>query len=358
MPSFQDINNIFFRLSVKDKMLFARHMDMMTRSGIQVLEALQILKRQTTNTAFIRVLDSLIADVKNGHFLAVGMERFRGIFGDFFINLVKVGETSGTLSENFKYLAEELGKKDELNGKIRGALAYPIILLFIALGMSAMMAFFIFPKIIPVFSSFGQDLPLVTRIFIAVSTFVTNYSVFIFGGIIAFVIAFWLILKISAVRYAWHRCILYIPVIGRMSTEINIVNFSRTVALLLRGGVKIVEALNIASGTLSNLVYQRQAKLIAESVQRGEPMSKYMIEHPEYFPSSFAQMSMVGENTGKLDETLVFLANFYEGELDGSTKAFANIIEPLMLLVMGGVVAFIALSIITPIYSITQSIQR
>ena len=117
------VNNSLFRLSLKDKMLFARHMDMMTRSGMQTLDALEILKKQTRNKSFLRMLDSLIADVRNGQFLSVGMQRYRNIFGDFFINLIKVGETSGTLSENFKYLAEELAKKGELRSKIRGAMA-------------------------------------------------------------------------------------------------------------------------------------------------------------------------------------------------------------------------------------------
>ncbi|HTP57075.1 MAG TPA: type II secretion system F family protein, partial [Candidatus Paceibacterota bacterium] len=117
------LNDLFFRLSTKDKMLFARHMDIMTRSGMQVLDALDALRKQTTSKPFLRILDSLINDVRNGNYLSVGMERYRNIFGDFFINLVRVGETSGTLSENFKYLAVELGKQAELRSKVRGAMA-------------------------------------------------------------------------------------------------------------------------------------------------------------------------------------------------------------------------------------------
>jgi len=358
MASFDDLNNIFFRLSLKDKMLFARHMDMMTRSGVQTLEALEILKRQTKSSGFIRVLNSLIADVQNGHYLAVSMERFRSVFGDFFINLVRVGETSGTLSENFKYLADELGKKAELNGKIKGATTYPVILLFMSIGMSAMMAFFIFPKILPVFKQFNADLPITTRILISVSTFMVSYGSWVFLGLFLLVVTFFLLIRIEKIRYLWHRVILWIPIVGTMSTQINIINFARTMSLLLRGGVKIVEALNITADTLPNLVYRKQVREVAMAVQRGEPMSKHMIEHGRFFPPSFSQMSLVGENTGKLDETLIFLADFYEGELDGSTKSFSDVIEPLMLLLMGGLVAFVALSIVTPIWSITQSLNR
>lgn len=358
MSKLSDLNSIFFRLSLKDKMLFARHMDMMTRSGMQILEALEILKRQTKSKPFIRVLDGLIADVRNGQYLSVGMEHYRSIFGEFFINLVRVGETSGTLSENFRYLAAELGKKGELQKKIRGAMAYPIIILFATLGITGILSFVIFPKILPVLKSLNTELPWTTRTFIATSEFLSTYGGLVFGGAVLLAISFWLLLRIESFRRAWHRFLLALPLIGRLTTEVNIVNMARTLNLLLRGGVKIVQALEITADTLGSLVYRDEVRAIAEAVKRGEPMSKTMIDHPRLFPPTFSQMSMVGENTGKLDETLVFLADFYEGELDSSTKSLSNVLEPLLLLVMGGVVAFVALSIMTPIYKITQTLGR
>ncbi len=358
MSVFEKLNNLFFRLSLKDKMLFARHMEMMTRSGMQVLEALEILKKQTTSKPFLKILDGLIADVRNGQYLSVGMERYRAVFGDFFINLVRVGEASGTLSENFKYLAVELGKKGELKKKVRGAMAYPIIILCATLGITGIMAFFIFPKILPVLKSINVELPWTTRAFIWTSEFMLRYGIFLFVGILIVVVAFWLLLRIRGFKYTWHHFILSLPVIGRLVTEINIINIARTVNLLLKGGVKIVQALEITADTLTNLVYRDEMKHVAQAVQGGETMSKSMIANPRLFPPTFAQMAMVGENTGKLDETLVFLADFYEGELDNSTKSMSSILEPAMLLVMGGIVSFVALSIITPIYKITQTLGR
>jgi type II secretory pathway component PulF len=358
MAWYDDLNNIFFRLSLKDKMLFARHMEMMTRSGMQIVEALEILKKQTTSRPFIRILDSLIQDLRNGHFLSVGMERYRAIFGDFFINLIRVGETSGTLSENFKYLAEELAKKGELQKKIRGAMAYPIIILFATLGITGILSFVIFPKILPVLKNLNVDLPWTTRTFIFVSEGLIHYGIFIFAGLALALGGLFLLLRIRKFKYAWHQFLLSLPLIGRLMTEVNIINIARTLNLLLHGGVKIVQALDITADTLTNLVYQEEVKRIAQAVQRGETMSKSMIANPRLFPPTFAQMAMVGENTGKLDETLIFLADFYESELDGSTKSMSNILEPLMLLVMGGIVTFVALSIITPIYKITQTLGR
>jgi type IV pilus assembly protein PilC len=358
MSWFDDLNNSFFRLSIKDKMLFARHMEMMTRSGMQILESLEILKKQTVSKPFLRVLDGLIADVKNGHYLSVGMERYRKVFGEFFINLIRVGEASGTLSENFRYLASELGKQDELKKKVRGAMAYPVIILFATLGITGIMSFFIFPKILPVLRSLNVELPLTTRIFIGLSEFMISYGLIVFGALFVLLIAFVLAIRIKPVRFLWHRTILALPFVGRMSTQVNIISMARTMNLLLKGGVKIVQALEITADTVNNLVYRSEIHKIAESVKRGEPMSRIMINNPKRFPATFSQMSMVGENTGKLDETLVFLADFYEGELDNSTKGMSSILEPILLLTMGGIVIFVALSIITPIYKLSQTLGR
>jgi type II secretory pathway component PulF len=358
MKWFDNLNALVFRLSLKDKMLFARHMEMMTRSGMQVLNALEILKKQTTSKPFTDMIDQLIDDVRNGHYLSVGMERYRHVFGDFFINLIRVGESSGTLSENFAYLAAELGKKAELQKKIRGAMAYPIVILFATFGISGILSFLIFPKILPVLQSLNTTLPLSTRIFIAISEFMISYGGLMFLAMFIALIVFILLLRIRSIRKTWHALILKLPLVGRLSMDVNIVGISRTLNLLLHGGVKIVQALDITADTITNLVYQDEIRNIALAVQRGEPMSKSMIANEKLFPPTFSQMASVGENTGKLDETLVFMANFYESELDNSTKSMSNILEPAMLLIMGGIVMFVAISIITPIYSVTQTLGR
>ena len=352
------LNSLFFRLSTKEKMLFARHMDLMTRSGMQILDALDVLRKQTKSKPFLAILDSLINDVKNGQYLSVGMERFHNVFGDFFINLVRVGESSGTLAENFRYLADELGKQAELKSKIRGAMAYPIIIFFATFGITGIMSFYIFPKILPVLLSLNVALPLTTRIFIAISQFLLKYGIYLALAIIAAVVGFIMLLRIRTFRKAWHSFMLKLPLVGRLSVEVNIINIARTLNLLLRGGVKIVQALEITGSTLTNLVYRDEVLEISKAIQQGATMSKRMMERTNLFPPSFSQMTSVGENTGKLDETLVFLADFYEGEMDSSTKSLSNVLEPVMLLTMGGIVLFVALSIITPIYAISQTLGR
>ncbi len=339
-------------------MLFSRHMEVMIKSGMQILQSLEILKKQTKSRSFNRVLDQLIADVKNGHFLSASLERYRNVFGDFFINLVRVGETSGTLSENLQYLTEELKKKDELNKKITGAMVYPIVILVATLGITGLMTFVIFPKILPILNSINVKLPAVTVAFIAVSSFLIKYGILVFAGLVGLTIGFWLSLRIPAFRFGWHKFLLAIPYVGTMIQTVNIVSFSRTVGLLLKAGIRIVEALEITGSTMTNLVYKKEIKEVAEGVRKGDQMSKYFMERPHVFPAIFSQMVVVGENTGKLDESVLFLADFYESELDEATKAMSNFLEPVMLLVMGLIVTFVALAIITPIYQITQTLGK
>jgi type II secretory pathway component PulF len=220
------------------------------------------------------------------------------------------------------------------------------------------MSFMIFPKILPVLKSLNVTLPITTQVFIGLSEFMFKYGVWVFLFLIAGFVGFLMAIRVPAIRLRWHHLLLDLPLIGRMSVYVNTVTIARTLNLLLRGGVKIVQGLEITSATLTNLVYRNKVREISQAVQRGETMSRSMIADEKLFPPTFSQMAAVGENTGKLDETLIFLADFYEGELDGATKSFSSVLEPVMLLLMGGVVVFVAISIITPIYSISQTLGR
>src|SRR3989344_4828657 len=212
-----NLNNLFFRLSNKDKMLFARNLEVMIRSGMQILQSLEILRKQARSRVFAKILDQVIFDIKNGHFLSAGLERYRNIFGDFFINLIRVGEASGTLSENLKYLAEELKKKDELQKKIKGAMAYPAIIFMATVGITSLMIFIIFPKILPVLTSLNVELPFITRLFIGTSQFLIKYGYLVGLGFVGLVVSFWLILKITKVRFAWHILIISMSLVCNMS---------------------------------------------------------------------------------------------------------------------------------------------
>ncbi len=349
---------LFFHLSNRDKMFFARRMEMMLRTGMQVLDSLIKLREQTQNPSFVKVLDQAILDVKSGQFLHVSLGRHKEKFGEFFINVIKVGEVSGTLADSFKYLAEELKKKQELASKIKGAMIYPAVILVATVGMTALLIFFIFPKVIPIFESMNVELPLVTVILIVIAETLLNYGVFIFAGLVALGVSFWLILRIPKMRMLWHKSFLLVPFVNKLIIAVNVISFARTMALLLKSGVKIVEALTITGDTLANRAYRKEIIRTSARVREGGTIAEHLATSPRYFPKVFSQMIEVGEDTGTLGESAIFLASFYEEELDTSTKALSTILEPLLLVGMGLAVSFVALAILLPIFQITSSVGR
>ena len=352
------LKNFFVRLSLNDKMLFIKHLSIAIRSGMTLLSGIQMIRSQTKSGSLKKILDVLLVDIDNGMFLSTSLEKFHGVFGDLFINIVRVGEASGTLTENLNYLAEELKKREELRKKVRGALIYPAVIMAATFGIAGAMIVFVFPKILPVFSSLRVELPITTRMLIALADFMTNNGILMALGIVFFFAGIWLLIKIPTIKFVLHRTLLVLPIFGKVATSVNMANTARTLGLLLKSGIKIVEAVGITADTTANLVYKREIKGAAELVKTGEYFSGYLMKHPNLFPSIMVNMISVGENTGNLSENLEYLAEYYEGEVDDFVRNLSSIIEPVLLLLMGLIVGFIAISIISPIYSITQSLTR
>jgi type IV pilus assembly protein PilC len=217
---------------------------------------------------------------------------------------------------------------------------------------------FIFPKILPVFKTLNVELPATTKTLIAISNLLTNYGPAVVAGLAIFLVAFWAILKVNKVRYYFHWFILLVPIFGRIFRDVNLANFTRTLGLTLKSGVKVVEALNITAESLSNLVYKKQILKVAEEVSKGEALAPFFATKPRLFPSILSQMISVGEASGNLSETLLYLSDFYEGEVNDITKNLSNVLEPILMVLMGVIVGFVAISIITPIYEVTQTIGR
>lgn len=351
------MNTFFLRISSQEQIIFVKHLAMMLKAGMSILDSLKMLKKQAGSKSMIKVLDSVITEVANGQFLSSALEKFKSVFGDFFINLIRVGEASGILYENLNYLAIELNKKKELKKKIVGAMIYPLIIVSATFGVTGLMTVYIFPKILPIFKSLNVKLPFTTKILIGVSEFLINYGVYVILGILIFIILSWILLKIKKIHYIFDRLILILPLFGRMTANYNMSNFCRTLGLLLKSDVKVVEAVSITADTIKNLVYKKELKEIAKDVTKGEEISRRLEEHQKIFPPMVSQMIAIGESTGNLSETLLYLADFYEKEVDDTAKNLSNILEPLLMILMGFLVGFIAISIITPIYEVTQSVK-
>jgi type II secretory pathway component PulF len=351
-----NFSNLFIRISLQERVMFARHLAVGLKSGMTLQKSLQMIIDQTKSKSFKKILQKFIDDTTNGMFLSDSMEAYRSIFGELFINIVRVGEQSGTLIENLNYLSSELKKKKALKSKVRGALIYPIIILIATVGIVATLMIGVFPKILPVFSNLNIDLPITTRILIVVSTFMSNYTLLLIIGLFIFIALFWWISHYDFYKRIWHRILLGLPVIGKIAIKVNSTTFTRVLGLLLKSGVQIIEAVEITASTMDNYVYRREIQKGAEELRKGDFFSKYIRTKKRFFPVTLVNMIEVGENTGNLVENLAYLAEFYDDEVDETLKNLSSIIEPILLLIMGLLVGFIALSVITPIYQISQTL--
>lgn len=345
-------------LNVQEKINFARHLAMVIKSGLPIYEGLRIIKAQTTSKTLSRVLDHLITDVNNGRFLADSLEDYEHIFGGFFINIIRVGEASGTLAQNLLYLAAELKKAKELQSKIRSAMVYPLVILVATVGVVAFLAFFILPKLLPVLYGLKVKLPATTRALLATIEYVRSYGILTLLAIVAavFLIRF-IVRHVRPLRYVVHRSIFFVPVVSELMVSINMVTFARVLGMLLKSGVKIVEAVNITRNTFTNLVYQDMLNRAGEEVKKGGQLATVLSEHKRLFPPLLSGMIQVGENTGNLEDNLFYVSEYYDDEVDNKLRNLTSIMEPIMLLIMGLVVGFVAISIITPIYSLSQSVN-
>ena len=347
----------FPRLSIKDQTIFAKRLSLLVKAGVPILEGLRMLKTAKSSTKNI-ILDSVISDVEAGNYLHTSLGKFKNIFGDFAINIIKVGEAGGILDQNLNYLAEELKKKHELRRKIISSLVYPVFIMLATLGVSGMLLIFVLPKILPVFESLSMQLPITTRILIGTSNFLIHYGLYLLAGLFLLAVLVWALKKYSdRVCLALDKMMIKIPLLGRVAMGYQMTNFCRTLGLLLRSGIKINDAVSITADTTENFAYKMEYKKLADSVSKGKRISVYLEKKPKMFPEIMAQMVAIGENTGDLSDTLLYLSEMYENEVDDMTKNLSSALEPVLMIFMGIIVGFMAVSIITPIYEITQNLS-
>ncbi len=347
------------RFSIRKQTFFAKRLAFLIRSGVSMLESMHLIQKQAKSQSDIRVFNKIIFDISNGQSLAVSLGKFKGVFGNFAINIIRAGEHSGTLMQNLNYLADELKKKDMLRRKIMGSLLYPLIITLATFAITGFLTLYIFPKILPIFESLHAALPLSTRIMIGLVDILKNYGLYIF-----FVFIFSIIGLVVSVRHLpWARFvydgfILKIPLVGSIAQHYNLTNIMRTLGLLLKSGISLTEALLITADTTDNTQYKKSFEKISEGVMRGKGMSDMIAARPSLFPEMLVHMISIGERSGNLSPTLIYLSEYYENEFDELTKNLSSSIEPALMVVMGVIVGFVAISVITPIYAITSNIHK
>jgi type IV pilus assembly protein PilC len=350
---------MFSSITHLEKLLFTRELSVLLRSGVPLGETLESLRDKTRYGALRNVIEALLADVENGQSLAHALERFPKVFDPLYVNLVKLGETSGTLRENLDFLTRQIEGAYALRKKIQGIALYPTIVLSMALILGALISLFILPRLIRLFDSFDVVLPLSTRILLWLAAFMQTYGVVLFLAIFGVLIIGRFIVALPAIKPYWHRASLSAPVVGGLLRDIAIAHFCRDMGIMLQSGLPILEALSVEEKVMSNRAVARLVAKLSQAVATGKTLSDELA-HKRYAIISPLVIKMIaaGERTGKLGETFIYLENFFEAEADRKIKSLTVLFEPVLLLVVGAIVVFLALAILTPIYSLTGSVRR
>lgn len=346
------------RISGLDRLLFAKHLATMIKSGLSLTESLEIAIDQASSSKMKKTLKDVLASVNNGKSLSSSLSRHPKVFSPVFINMVNVGEKGGTLSENLEYLSVQLEKDYDLKRKVKGAMLYPIIVISATVILGVALAIFILPKLVKLFTSLKMELPITTRVFLAVANFLVSYGLYLLVGLIILAILIRILVKAKWSKPFFHRLYLKLPVVKKLSHQINLARFSRILGTLLKSGVPIIESLEITATTLGNSVYQRKIEEATQGVKKGKSLASTLLPQEKYFPKIVSHMISVGEKSGNLEEILFYLARFYEDEVDNATRNLSTTLEPILLIFIGVAIGFIGVAIISPIYQISGSLKR
>lgn len=350
--------NFFKRISHQDKLFFTKHLSIMLKSGITIVDALSILSEQTESLKLQDVLASMMTDMKNGQSLAKALDKYTDVFDPLYVNIIKVGETSGTLDSSLAFLTNQQEKDFRLKKKIQNALMYPAIVLVAATLIGGFISLFILPQLVEFFETLQVDLPITTQILLFVANTMKDYGIFIFGGIFLLFFGVERASKTSWGKPIAHSILINTPLIGKLMRYYILARFCRNLGTLIKSGIPILDALKTTKRTVDNIPYSITIEHLYKEVKKGHPLAQAMEGVPrDLYPRLITKMISVGEHTGELDKTLLYLSEFYEDEVDNIAQNLTPILEPILLLVIGAVVGFIALAIISPIYELTGSIR-
>ncbi|MBI2641260.1 type II secretion system F family protein [Candidatus Roizmanbacteria bacterium] len=350
------LDNFFQRLSSHDISNFTQQLAMMLNAGLTLTESLSIFKKQVTNPAMLKLITSLDEQIRGGSSFSNILGKYPHYFSNMYIALVKSGEASGKLSDMLLKLAENLEKQRVLKSKLRNSLIYPA---FIVLAMAVTMAImitFVIPKLLEVYKDLEVELPFSTKLLMVVSSFMTNYWVIVLGALVFLIVFVGKLLKTEKWRKRLDTLLIKLPIIGNVIKMTTLVDSTRTLSILISSGVSLIDSLNIISEITDNSVYQKSFTNVRKQVIKGVSLGN-ALNQEAIFPPILVEMTVVGEKTGQLDQTLMRISNYFEIESDLALKALTSMIEPLILVSLAIGVGFLVFAVITPIYNLTSSFQ-
>lgn len=342
----------------KDLVVFTRQFSTMISAGVPMLKSLNTMKEQTESPALAAVVEKVASDVEGGTQLSDALAKYPKVFTPIYVNMVRAGETGGILDDVLNRLATQQEKDSAIKAKVRSAMIYPSVI-----GCVTIIAFFILmtvivPKIGNILETMGSNLPIYTKILLSISN-TMKQPVFILGvviGVPVVVVIFRRWKKTPKGRYRWHSLLLKLPVIKVIITKVAIARFARIFASLMAAGVSIVDTINTTAGAMGNAVIEKELLSSAKAIREGSQLSKELAKSP-HFPKMVTQMLAIGEETGETDVIIIKVAEFYEQEVDTVVGSIASIIEPVMIIVLGGIVGVVAISVFGPITQLSSSVH-
>lgn len=354
--SFAILDTFFNRVTFNDVVDFTRQIAIMLNAGLTLIDCFEILRRQITRPLLLKIVEDIDREVRGGKSFSETLKKYPEHFSDLYISLVKSGEASGKLSEILLKLAENLEKQREFQGKIKGALIYPLIVIIGMISVMFIMVTFVVPKLLGLYKDFNIPLPVSTQILIIISSFTSKFWPLIIVAVFFGITFMRRYLKTKQGKLLYDQMLLKIPMIKNVIKIAVLVDSTRTLAILIGSGVSILDGLNIVVETTSNSIFQQAFKSITKQVEKGVSLGQAMTNEG-IFPPILVQMTTVGEQTGHLDDTLLRISRYFEMESELAVKTLTTLIEPAILVFLGVGVGFLVMSVITPIYNLTTSFK-
>ena len=350
------IKNALHGVSDDEKVVLARNLAAMLEAGLTASRALSVMEKQTANPRLTSILSALISDIRRGATLSSGLEKFRDVFSSLFISMVRAGEESGKLSESLRVVAVQMDRANRLKKKIKGALLYPSVVLVAMLGIGVLMLIYVVPTLTQTFNELGAELPPTTTAVIAISNTLSQSPLLSLLVMVGAIGGFIFALRTKRGMRAADFILLHTPVIKGLVMETNSARTARTMSSLLSSGVDMVLSIAITRDVIQNSFYQKVLTEAEAHVVKGGTLSKTLEAYPRLYPPLVSEMIAVGEETGRLSILLKETAEFYEDSVEQQTKDLSTIVEPFLMLIIGAAVGFFAISMIAPIYSLSNAI--
>jgi type IV pilus assembly protein PilC len=349
------------KIKLNDLVIFSRQLATMIRAGLPLLEVLNILIDQVEKAEFKSALKNVERDIQTGSSFCEALEKHPRIFDQFFVNMVRVGETAGMLDTILDQVAMYLEKTEKILRRIKSAVMYPAVVTVVAAGITIFLMIKVVPVFREIFEGFGTDdkpleLPLPTKITIWMSDIIIAYYLWLIGGIIGFFVFLKYYAKTPPGKAHIDRVKLKLPIFGDLFLKVAVARFTRTLGTLIKAGVNILTALEICAKTANNVLVERAVLNTRLAIQRGESLTKPLVESG-LFPAMVTRMIDVGEKTGAMDTMLSKVADFYEDQVDATVDALTSLIEPLLIVFLGVVVGFIVISMFMPMFKMIEAVS-